>query len=318
MPLQNLVYTSWMAERGVALAIPEVGGGSSAFLAMAGMTSGGLGGPPATVDAGAVNPATAVVTPVLRVPTGKDTAQILSILVLLRKNDRSVGVVDHVLAKIFCVFENVMNEPPEKQDVRSGAQGSPDVCHSGGAAETRIDVNDLRTALSRFDHPLETDRVVLRHVRAHNQDGIRIYEIARRSCRSASAKGGAQTGHRGAVSYTGLVADADHAQAGRKELFDQVVFFVIESRATKVGHGCRMHYHLSITLFLERALPRVPDTIGDHVHRRLKFQFLPAAGVRPAILYARFPVRVRQQFEAIGPLWAKPPTGNKRIWVSFY
>src|ERR1700739_531415 len=24
MPLQNLVYTSWMAERGVALAIPEV------------------------------------------------------------------------------------------------------------------------------------------------------------------------------------------------------------------------------------------------------------------------------------------------------
>src|SRR4029077_6947933 len=121
--------------------------------------------------------------------------QILSVLELIWKNDRSVGVMDHILAKIFFVFENVMNEPAEKEDVRSGAQGSPDVRHGGRAAETRVDVNDLRTALSRFDHPLETDGVILRHVRAHNQDGIRIYEIARRSCRSASAEGGAQTGH---------------------------------------------------------------------------------------------------------------------------
>ena len=89
-----------------------------------------------------------------------------------------------------------MNEAPEKQDVRSGAQRSPNVCHRGGAAETRIDVNDLRTALSRLNHPLETDRVILRHVRAHNQNGIRIHEIAWRSCGSAATEGGAQTGHR--------------------------------------------------------------------------------------------------------------------------
>ncbi len=85
-------------------------------------------------------------------------------------------------------------------------------------------------------------------VRSGAQNGIRIYEIARRSRRSAPTEGGAQTGHRGAVSYTGLVADADHAQAGCKELFDQVVFFVIESSATKVGHGSRMHYDLSVPL----------------------------------------------------------------------
>jgi hypothetical protein len=89
-----------------------------------------------------------------------------------------------------------MNETPEKQDVRSGAQGSPNVCHSGGAAETRINMNDLRTALSRLNHPLETDRVILSHVRPHNQNGIRIYEIAWRSRRSAPTEGGAQTGHR--------------------------------------------------------------------------------------------------------------------------
>src|SRR5246500_4835989 len=282
------------------------------------MRSGTLGRHPATLDTSPVKPGAAVITPVVRVPTREDASQILSILELLWKDDRSVGVVDHVLAKNFFVFENVMDEPTEKQDVRSGAQRSPNVCHGGRAAEARIDVNDLGTALSRFDHPLETDRVILRHIRAHNQNGVRIHKIARRSRRSASTERGAQTGHRRAVSYTGLVADADHAQAGREELFDQVVFFVIESRATKVRHGSRMHYDLSVPLLHEGALPRVPDAIGDHVHRRLKFQLLPPGGVRPAILYARFPVRVRQQFEAIGPLWAKPPAGNERIWVSFY
>src|SRR6201993_1709324 len=271
------------------------------------MRSATLGRHPATLDASPVKPGAAVITPVVRVPTREDASQILSVLELLWKNDRSVGVVDHVLAKNFFVFENVMNEPTEKQDVRAGAQRSPYVCHGGGAAEARIDVNDLGTALSRFDHPLETDRVILCHVRAHNQDGIRIYEIARRSCRSASAEGGAQTGHRRAVSYTGLVADADHAQARREELFDQIVFFVIESRATKVGHGSRMHYDLSVPLLLERTLPRIPDAIGDHVHRRLQFQLLPAGGVLPAILDACLSVSMRQQFEAIGSLWAKPP-----------
>src|SRR5579862_3507544 len=157
-----------MAERGIALAISEVSGGSGAVLAVAGMRSGGFGRHPATLDTSPVKPGAAVVTPIFGIPTGKDASQILCISKLLRKNDRSVGVVAHVFTKIFFVFENVMNESSEKQDVRPGAQGSPDVCHSGGAAETRIDVNDPCTAFSRFDHPLETDGVILRHVRAHN------------------------------------------------------------------------------------------------------------------------------------------------------
>src|SRR5260370_13148661 len=173
---------------------------------------------------------------------------------------------------MFLFLETERKAPAEKQDVRSGAHGSPDVCHSGGAAETRIDVNDLRTALSRFDHPLETDRVILSHIRAHNQNGIRIHEIARRSWRSASTKGGPQTGHRGAVSYTGLVADADHAQPGCEELFDQVVFFIIESSATEVGHGSRMHYDLSVPLLPEFALPPFPNAIRHHPHLRPQFQ----------------------------------------------
>src|ERR1700747_3467425 len=153
MTLQNLVYTSWVAQRGIALAIPEVAGGSSAILAVTGMRSGALRRHSATLDTSPVKPG-AVVAPILSVPTREDASQILSILKLLWKNDRGVGVVGPVLAKIFLVFENVMNEPPKKQDVRSGAQWSPDVRHGGRAAETWIDVHDLRTPFRRFDPPM--------------------------------------------------------------------------------------------------------------------------------------------------------------------
>jgi hypothetical protein len=37
---------------------------------------------------------------------------------------------------------------------------------------------------------------------------------------SAPAKGGAQTGHRAAMSYPGLVGHTDHAQASGEQFFD--------------------------------------------------------------------------------------------------
>src|SRR5216683_5252183 len=116
MPFHNLVYTPWMAERGVALAIPEVGGGSSAILVVTGMRSGAPGRHSAALDASPVKPSAFVVTAILSVPAGEDASQIFSILELLCENDRSVGVVDHVLAKIFFVFYNEITETPEKQD----------------------------------------------------------------------------------------------------------------------------------------------------------------------------------------------------------
>ena len=41
--------------------------------------------------------------------------QILSVFEILGKDARSVGVVDHVLAKVFLIFENVMNESTESK-----------------------------------------------------------------------------------------------------------------------------------------------------------------------------------------------------------
>ena len=97
-----------------------------------------------------------------------------------------------------------MSEP-----ARSGTQM---IRQRGSPAEAGIHMNDLRAAFLGVDYPLKTYGMILRHVRAHDQNRIGIEQVlGGRRC-SASSIRCAQTGHSGAVSNTGLVADANHAQ----------------------------------------------------------------------------------------------------------
>jgi hypothetical protein len=57
-------------------------------------------------------------------------------------------------------------------------------------------VNHLRSSLPRFHDPLETDWMIFGHVGAHDENGVRIDEVARCGCRSSPTEGCAQTGHR--------------------------------------------------------------------------------------------------------------------------
>ena len=88
----------------------------------------------------------------------------------------------------------------------------------------------------RLHHPLEPDRVVLGHVRAHDQDAVRVLQILLERRGAASSERGPQTGDRGAVSYAGLVLDLDDAERG-EELLDQVVLLVVERRAAEVARS---------------------------------------------------------------------------------
>ena len=88
--------------------------------------------------------------------------------------------------------------------------------------------------LARLHDPLEADRMVLGHRRSHDQDRVGVGEVLLRGRRAAASERGAQTGHGGAMSYTGLVADANHAQTAGEQLLDQVVLFVVEGRAAEV------------------------------------------------------------------------------------
>ncbi len=83
--------------------------------------------------------------------------------------------------------------------------------------------------------------MVFRHRRSHNQDRVRVTQVLLRSSRPAPPKASAETRHGGAVSYTGLVGDADHAEAGGEEFFNEIVFFDIEGGAAEVGDGGGLH-----------------------------------------------------------------------------
>ena len=95
----------------------------------------------------------------------------------------------------------------------------------------------LAPFFSRPPSPTGSHRVILGHVRSHDQDRIGIGQVLLRRGGAAAPKRCAQTGHGGAVSYTGLVADANHAQASGEKFLDQVVFFVVERRAAEVGES---------------------------------------------------------------------------------
>src|ERR1700694_2861433 len=82
--------------------------------------------------------------------------------------------------------------------------------------------------------PLESDRMALGHVRALDNDAVRVLQVLLEGCRSSPAKRCPQTGNGGAVSYAGLVLDLDGSEGG-KQLLDEVVLLVVESGPSQAG-----------------------------------------------------------------------------------
>ena len=94
-----------------------------------------------------------------------------------------------------------------------------------------------RAALLCFHDPTEPNRVRFGHRRAFDQDAIGVGEILLRGRSSAPAEGGAQTGHRAAMSYPRLVGHANHPQASGEEFFDQIIFLVIKRGAAEMTNS---------------------------------------------------------------------------------
>ena len=95
-------------------------------------------------------------------------------------------------------------------------------------------MNDGRAPFLRFHDPAKTDRMRFGHGRAFDQNAIGVGEILLRSRSSAPAEGGAQTGHRAAMSYPRLVGYAYHPQAESEEFSDKIIFFDIERGAAEM------------------------------------------------------------------------------------
>ena len=153
----------------------------------------------------------------LPVPSGKKAVEVLGVPEVVAEERRRVRVVDDVVAEVALVLDRVANQRAEENEIAAGAEREPVVRHRAGAGEARIDVNDLRPVLlARLDDPLEADRMVLRHRRAHDENRVGVREVLLCGGGAAAPERGAQTGHRGAVSDPGLVADANQAQSRRE------------------------------------------------------------------------------------------------------
>ena len=183
--------------------------------------------------------------------------------------------MNDVLAKEQVILNQVIDESAEKYDVSAGADRHPDVGQRARAREAWIDMDDRGALLLRFHHPAKTDRVRFGHRGTFDQNAICIRQVLLRGRSSAPAEGGAQTGHRAAMSYPGLVGHTDHAQASGEKLFDEIIFFVIERRAAEMTYRSRVIDRNAVLLVHERALARFPDALGHHVHRALERNLRP-------------------------------------------
>ena len=163
--------------------------------------------------------------------------QVLGVLETLLDDRRGIGVVQDVLLEPAVVAQDVVDEAAEEGDVAAGADADVDVAQRRGAREARIDVDQGRALFLGLHRPAEADGMGLGHVRAHEQDAIAVGQVLLVGGGRAAAERGAQTGHRGAVSYPRLVFDRHHAQAAAEQLLDEVVFLVVDRRPAERADG---------------------------------------------------------------------------------
>src|SRR5215218_1924775 len=237
-----------------------------------------------------VAPARRVVLPALPVPAGK-VARDVSFLELFGYEGRGVGVVDDVVFEVPLVLDDVVDQTPQKRYVRARTYGGIDVAERRGAREARVDV-DERGSLVFGDHGVpKAYGVGFGHVGAFDQDAVRILQVLQVGSGPAPTVRDAQTGHRGAVSYSRLVRNSYEPQRV-EQLGYEVVLLIVYRGAADGGHGHQAVQLLALRVFiLPGLLPGLLDALSDHVERLIQRQMLPLSGVRSAVHDLRLAVR---------------------------
>src|SRR5258708_30738012 len=118
------------------------------------------------------------------------------------------------------------------------------------------------------------------------------------------------------MSYTGLIADAEHAQARGKQLLDEVVFFVVEGRAAKMGYRRRLHQRLPVFRFDESSLAAFPNAVRDHLHRLIQVQLFPFLCEWAAIFHFGHSLGMCQQLKAVRTFRAESPARDRGFRIA--
>src|SRR4051795_3855824 len=124
----------------------------------------------------------------------------------------------------------------------------------------------------------------LGHVRAHDQDAVRVLQVLLVISGAAAPERGAQTGHRRAVSYARLVLDLDRAER-REQLLDQVVLFGVERGAPEERDPARAVERIALlVLGLPALLARLDHAVDNHVGGLFEVELGPRRAIRRAVL----------------------------------
>ncbi len=147
--------------------------------------------------------------------------------VRLRDEERRVREQPDVLVVVPLARQDVVKQAAEERDVGAGANLDEAIGDGCRPVEAGIHAHELRvTVPPRFHDEPESHRVVFGRVAPHRQNDIRVADVRPAVGHRSSSERGGQTGHRGAVSYAGLLLDRHHAEAGAKCFHEQVVHLV--------------------------------------------------------------------------------------------
>src|SRR3954447_5692873 len=159
-------------------------------------------------------------------------------------------------------------------------------------------------------------RVLLGHVRAHDQDVVGVLQVLLERGRAATPERDPQTGNRRAMSYPRLVLDRHRAHRG-EALLQQVVLLAVERRPAEQREPTSAIQRLAVLgLRLPRLLPRRDDPVGDHFHRGLEVELLLRARERMAVFSLGLAQRRVDQLLGRSALRTQPPARDRRIRIA--
>ena len=93
-------------------------------------------------------------------------------------DEGGVGVVDEVILGDTVVVDRILDHATEESDVSAGANLAEEIGGGGGAGKPRINHDHLGVACTlRLNRPLESARMVLRRIAAHDQHHVGILDI---------------------------------------------------------------------------------------------------------------------------------------------
>src|SRR6266480_5327817 len=146
-----------------------------------------------------------------RIPTGEESFREIETFL---DEERGVSMQADIICVLEVAAQCVMNQSTEKGNVGASPDGDITIGDGCGAVKSWIDANQLSLAVTfGFHHKAEADWMIFSRVAAHHQNHITIDDVGPTVGHGATAECGGQTGHRGAMSKSGLVFVSQYAQA---------------------------------------------------------------------------------------------------------